>query len=50
MIKHDAVTSVICGAQNVQHVQENVGSVEWELTDDMLECIEKILEPYVDIF
>ncbi len=50
LIKHDAVTSVICGAQNVQHVQENVGSVEWELTDDMLECIEKILEPYVDIF
>jgi aryl-alcohol dehydrogenase-like predicted oxidoreductase len=46
LIKHDAVTSVICGAQNIQHVEENVASVEWELTDAMMTEIEEILQPY----
>jgi len=46
LIKQDAVTSIICGAQAIQHVEENVGSVEWDLSDDMLTRIEKILAPY----
>jgi aryl-alcohol dehydrogenase-like predicted oxidoreductase len=46
LIKQEAVTSVICGAQTVQHAEENVGSVTWELTAEMMEHIENILSPY----
>lgn len=46
LIRQDAVTSVICGAQRVAHIEENVGSTDWELTDDMLVEIESILAPY----
>jgi aryl-alcohol dehydrogenase-like predicted oxidoreductase len=46
LLKHEAVTSVLCGAQTAQHVEENVGSVEWELTDDMMAQIEDLLAPY----
>ena len=40
------VTSVICGGQNEQHVVENVGSADWTLTDEMMDEIERILDPY----
>jgi aryl-alcohol dehydrogenase-like predicted oxidoreductase len=46
LIKQDAVTSVLCGAQNIQHVEENVASIEWDLTDDLMTQIEGILAPY----
>jgi aryl-alcohol dehydrogenase-like predicted oxidoreductase len=46
LIRQEAVTSVICGAQTVAQVEENVGSVAWELTDSMLAEIEAILVPY----
>jgi aryl-alcohol dehydrogenase-like predicted oxidoreductase len=46
LIEQPAVTSVICGAQNVDHIEENVASVEWDLTSDMMSQIEKILSPY----
>jgi len=48
MIHQDAVTSVICGAQTVEHVEQNVASVTWDLTEDMLAEIDQILEPYRD--
>ena len=46
LIKQEAVTSVICGAQNIHHVEENVASTEWELTDEMMKQIEEILASY----
>jgi aryl-alcohol dehydrogenase-like predicted oxidoreductase len=46
LIKQDAVTSVICGVRNIHHVEGNVTSVEWELTDEMMTQIEEILAPY----
>jgi aryl-alcohol dehydrogenase-like predicted oxidoreductase len=46
LIKQDAVTSVLCGVRNIQHVEGNVASVEWELTDEIMTQIEKILAPY----
>jgi len=49
MIHDPAVTSVICGAQTVEHVEQNVASVSWELTDDMLAEIDRILQPYHDL-
>jgi aryl-alcohol dehydrogenase-like predicted oxidoreductase len=46
LINQEAVTSVICGAQISQHVEENVGSVTWELTPELMARIEQILSPY----
>jgi aryl-alcohol dehydrogenase-like predicted oxidoreductase len=46
LIKQDAVTSVICGAQNIQHIEENVASTEWDLTDDLMTQIDGILALY----
>ena len=48
LIEQDAVTSVICGAQNVDHVEENVGSVDWALTQEIMERIDAILAPYAE--
>ena len=49
MINQDAVTSVICGAQTIAHVEENVGSVTWELSLDMMAQIETILQPHREL-
>lgn len=46
LINQPAVTSVICGAQIIEHVEQNVGSVSWDLTISMMERIEEILAPY----
>ena len=46
LINQEAVTSVICGARNAQQVEKNIGSVKWDLTDEIMEQIEKILTPY----
>jgi aryl-alcohol dehydrogenase-like predicted oxidoreductase len=46
LINQAAVTSVICGAQTPQHVEENVGSTRWDLTDEMMDSIARILQPY----
>lgn len=46
LINQDAVTSVICGAQNADHVEQNVASVTWDLTEDMMVRIERTLEPF----
>ena len=46
LIRQPAVTSVICGAQNTTHVDENTGTADWDLTDDMTAQIETILAPY----
>ena len=46
LIRQEAVTSVLCGAQNRQHVEENVASIKWELTEEMVRRIEEILTPY----
>lgn len=48
LINQPAVTSVICGAQNTAHVEQNVGSVAWELTNEMMARIAEILQPYRD--
>lgn len=49
LIEQPEVTSVICGAQTIAHIEENVGSTSWPLAEDMLSEIEQILEPYQDV-
>jgi aryl-alcohol dehydrogenase-like predicted oxidoreductase len=46
LINQEAVTSVICGAQTPEHVEENAGSADWDLTPEMVDRIEAILAPY----
>ncbi len=38
-----AVTSIIAGTTNSEHVEENVASLEWELSDADLEKIDRII-------
>ena len=45
LVDQPAVTSVICGAQTVAQVEENVGSASWTLTPEMRAEIERILQP-----
>lgn len=49
LVEQEVVTSVICGAQTEAHITENVESLNWNLTADMLSQINTILEPYKDI-
>lgn len=46
MIAQDAVTSVICGAQMIAHIEENAASASWELTPEMQATLESILTPH----
>ncbi len=46
LINQEAVTSIISGAQTVEHVEQNVGSVTWVLTEDMMQQIAGIISPY----
>ena len=46
LIKQEAVTSVITGAQTIAHIEENAASASWQLTDEMMLELEAILRPY----
>ena len=46
LVAQPSVASVIAGAQTEDHVKQNAGSAEWELTPDMLTRIDEILAPY----
>ncbi len=49
LIDQSAVTSVICGAQTVEQVEDNATSALWTLTPEMRADIEHILSKYFDI-
>jgi aryl-alcohol dehydrogenase-like predicted oxidoreductase len=46
LIQQEAVTSVICGAQTIEQIEENAASATWDLTPEMLAQIDTILQPY----
>lgn len=46
LVRQKAVTSVIAGARTVRHIEGNVASTTWTLTDDMATELENILGPY----
>ncbi len=43
LIRNEAVTSVIAGAQNSQQLEENIGAVTWEMDDALYYEIERIV-------
>jgi len=43
MVRDNAVTSVIAGAQNVAQLEENLGAVEWTMEDALYNEIEEIV-------
>lgn len=43
LIRKDSVTSVIAGAQKVEHLEENLGAIDWEMDDNLYKRIEKII-------
>ena len=43
LIQKPAVTSIIAGALNEHHVQQNAGALEWSLSESDLDRIGKIL-------
>ncbi len=46
LIADDVIPSVFCGHANPKEVEQNVKTTEWELSEDMLNEISKILAPY----
>jgi aryl-alcohol dehydrogenase-like predicted oxidoreductase len=44
LLAHPVVSSVISGATEVEHVQANAKSIEWELSADELEEVNQILD------
>lgn len=49
LIEQPAVTSVICGAQTIKHIEENAATTSWTLTENMMAEIERILQPHHDL-
>jgi aryl-alcohol dehydrogenase-like predicted oxidoreductase len=43
LIRKDSVTSVIAGAQKVEHLEENLGAIDWDMDDNLYKRIEKII-------
>lgn len=42
----EEVTSIIAGASNIKQLEDNIQSTAWDLTDEELKMIEKIIEPF----
>ncbi len=45
VIRQDGVVSAICGAKRPSQIADNVGGVDWALSDDELAAIETLLPP-----
>ncbi|KUK21001.1 MULTISPECIES: aldo/keto reductase [Pseudothermotoga] len=43
LLKHEAITSIIAGATNPSHIEENVKALDWEMDDEVYRHIEKII-------
>jgi len=43
LIRNEAVTSVIAGAQKVEQIEQNLGAIEWDMDDGLYERIEEII-------
>lgn len=46
LIQNEAVTSIIAGAQNVDHVEENAAAAEWNPGDALFSEVERILDKH----
>ncbi|GAB4318568.1 aldo/keto reductase [Pseudothermotoga elfii] len=43
LLKHEVITSIIAGATNPSHIEENVKALDWEMDDEVYRYIEKII-------
>jgi len=43
LIRNEAITSIICGVQKASEIKENVACLEWELDDETMGEINKVL-------
>lgn len=49
LAKNPAVTSIIAGAQKVEHIEMNLKALQWELTDTNLKAINEVIDPYKNL-
>jgi aryl-alcohol dehydrogenase-like predicted oxidoreductase len=49
VIRHPAVTAAIIGPRTMEHLESQLTSVEVTLTDDVLDRIDEIVPPGVNI-
>jgi aryl-alcohol dehydrogenase-like predicted oxidoreductase len=49
VIRHPAVTAAIIGPRTMEHLESQLGAADVELTDDVLDRIDAIVPPGVDI-
>lgn len=49
LIRNEAVTSIIAGAQNVDHVEENAAAAAWDPGEALFSEVERILEKHAII-
>jgi aryl-alcohol dehydrogenase-like predicted oxidoreductase len=49
VIRHPAVTSAIIGPRTMEHLESQVGAPELTLTDDVLDKIDEIVPPGVNV-
>ena len=45
----DEVSSIIAGASSVEQLEENLNSLTWDLSEEELKNIDKIIEPFEDM-
>ena len=49
VIRHPAVTSAIIGPRTMEHLESQLGAADVELTDDVLDRIDEIVPPGVNV-
>jgi aryl-alcohol dehydrogenase-like predicted oxidoreductase len=49
VLRHPAVTSAIIGPRTIEHLESQLGGADVELTDDVLDRIDEIVPPGVNV-
>lgn len=49
LIRNEAVTSIIAGAQNVDHVEENAAAAEWDPGEALFSEVDRVLDKHAII-
>ena len=49
VLRHPAVTSAIIGPRTMEHLESQLGAADVELTDDVLDRIDEIVAPGVNV-
>ena len=49
MLRHPAVTAAIIGPRTMEHLESQLGAADVELSDDVLDRIDEIVPPGVNV-